>query len=68
MSQKYYEMIEFLKSLEVDAQKFYEKGQSAAGTRLRKGLSELKKRAQDIRNEVQEIKAQRKEEKEKPSF
>ncbi|MBU1096570.1 MAG: histone H1 [Ignavibacteriae bacterium HGW-Ignavibacteriae-2] len=60
MAQKYYELIEFLKSLEPDVMKFYEKGQSAAGTRLRKGLSELKKMAQDIRNDVQNIKTERK--------
>lgn len=60
MSQKYYELIEYLKSLEPDVQKFYEKGQSAAGTRFRKGLSEVKKLAQDLRNEVQDLKAQRK--------
>lgn len=60
MSQKYYELIEFLKSLEPDVAKFYERGQSAAGTRLRKGLSELKKKAQDIRNDVQTVKATRK--------
>jgi hypothetical protein len=64
MAQKYYELIEFLKSLEPDVQKFYEKGQSAAGTRLRKGLSEVKKHAQDLRNEVQNVKAERKASKE----
>ncbi len=64
MAQKYYELIEFLKSLETDVQKFYDKGQSAAGTRLRKGLSEVKKFAQDLRNEVQEVKAERKASKE----
>ncbi|MBI1938746.1 MAG: histone H1 [Ignavibacteriales bacterium] len=58
--QKYQELIEFVKSLEGDVVKFYEKGQSAAGTRLRKGLSELKRLAQDIRNEVQDVKTQRK--------
>ncbi|MFA3783157.1 histone H1 [Melioribacteraceae bacterium 4301-Me] len=63
MSQKYQQLVEYLKSLEVDVQKFYEKGQAAAGTRLRKGLSELKRMAQEIRNEVQEIKAQRKNQK-----
>ena len=63
MSQKYHELIEFLKSLEHDVEKFYVKGQAAAGTRLRKGLSELKRRAQDIRNEVQDIKAERKSDK-----
>jgi len=46
--------------METDVQKFYEKGQAAAGTRIRKGLSELKKKAQDMRNEIQQIKAERK--------
>ena len=41
-------------------EKFYVKGQAAAGTRVRKALSELKKMAQDMRNEVQELKAERK--------
>ncbi len=62
--QKYQQLVEFVKSLEADVVKFYEKGQAAAGTRLRKGLSELKKMAQDFRNEVQEVKAQRKAPKE----
>lgn len=62
--QKYQNLVEFVKSLETDVIKFYEKGQNAAGTRLRKGLSELKRLAQEIRNEVQEVKAQRKAPKE----
>lgn len=60
MNEKYYKLVEFVKSLEVDVHKFYEKGQAAAGTRLRKGLSDLKRMAQEIRNDVQEVKAQRK--------
>jgi len=63
MSEKYNELVEYLNSLEVDVQKFYVKGQAAAGTRLRKGLSELKRKSQDIRNEVQEVKAKRKADK-----
>jgi hypothetical protein len=39
-------------SAEVDATKFYEKGNSAAGTRLRKALQEIKVTAQEIRQEV----------------
>lgn len=61
---KYEELVAFVQSLEADFHKFYEKGQAAAGTRLRKGLSELKKHAQDVRNHVQEVKSQRKENKE----
>ncbi|MAL17134.1 MAG: histone H1 [Balneola sp.] len=39
-----------------EMEKFYEKGNKAAGTRARKGLQELKKLAQEIRLEIQEIK------------
>ena len=60
MNEKYLKLIEYLQSLEPDVAKFYEKGQSAAGTRLRKGLSELKRMAQEVRNDVQEVKIQRK--------
>lgn len=63
MSDKYQGLKEHLESLAVDVEKFYEKGQSAAGTRVRKGLSDLKKLAQDMRNEIQDLKAQRKAEK-----
>ena len=57
------DLLQAVRDLEADFQKFYEKGQAAAGTRLRKGLSELRKLAQDIRKDVQEVKAQRKTEK-----
>ena len=46
--------------METDVEKFYVKGQAAAGTRVRKALSELKKMSQDMRNEIQAIKAERK--------
>ena len=36
-----------------EMEKFYEKGNKAAGTRARKGLQDLKKLAQDIRLEIQ---------------
>lgn len=42
--------------LEGDFQKFYEKGNKAAGTRIRKGMQELKNVAQDIRMTVQKEK------------
>lgn len=61
--EKYQDLVRFVQSLEVDFQKFYEKGQSAAGTRVRKGLSELRKLCQEVRNDVQAVKAQRKSEK-----
>ncbi len=40
-------------SLEGDFDKFYNKGNQAAGTRVRKGLQDLKNLAQEIRSEVQ---------------
>lgn len=63
MKEKYQELIQFIQSLEPDLVKFVDKGQAAAGTRLRKGLSDLKRKAQEMRNMVQDIKAQRKAQK-----
>jgi hypothetical protein len=40
-------------SLEADFEKFYDKHNQAAGTRVRKGMQELKNIAQEIRIEVQ---------------
>lgn len=45
-------------SLEDDFAKFYDKGNQAAGTRVRKGMQELKNLAQEIRIDVQNIKNQ----------
>ncbi|WP_026135433.1 hypothetical protein [Nafulsella turpanensis] len=47
---------DLIMSLEGDFQKFYEKENQAAGTRVRKGMQELKNLAQEIRIEVQEKK------------
>jgi len=52
-SEKFQELKDLVVSLEADAEKFYGKSNSAAGTRLRKGLQDLKNLAQDIRLEVQ---------------
>ncbi len=46
----------FVENLEEDFTKFYQKGNKAAGTRVRKGMQELKRKAQDIRVEIQEKK------------
>ncbi len=54
---KFEELKNIIASLEGDADKFYNKGNSAAGTRIRKGMQELKNAAQAIRQEVQELKA-----------
>ena len=43
----------FVEGLEDDFSKFYDKGNKAAGTRVRKAMQDLKQMAQDIRVEVQ---------------
>ena len=53
---------EILEGMKVDAEKFYEKGQNAAGTRLRKSLNDLRKKAAEIRKEIQDERSKRKEE------
>lgn len=50
------EIKELMAELEVDLEKFYDKGNKAAGTRARKQLQELKKLAQEVRLEIQDIK------------
>ena len=60
---QFHKLVDYAQSLETDFHKFYEKGQAAAGTRVRKGLSELRKMCQDVRKNVQEVKVQRKAEK-----
>lgn len=50
---KYNELRDMVSSLEDDFSKFYEKGNKAAGTRVRKGMQDLKKLAQEIRVDVQ---------------
>lgn len=55
------ELRELLDSFEKDFIKFYDKGNKSAGTRVRKHMNELKRKAQEIRKEIQEIKAQNKD-------
>jgi len=51
---------ELLASAEADAEKFYNKGNAAAGTRLRNAMQKLKGIATDVRKEVTELKAKAK--------
>ena len=53
---KFNDVKSLIASLEGDADKFYNKGNSAAGTRVRKGMQDLKNLAQAIRLEVQNSK------------
>lgn len=50
------EIRDLIMSLEGDFQKFYDKQNQAAGTRVRKGMQDLKNLAQEIRVEVQDMK------------
>ena len=43
-------------SLEGDFEKFYDKKNQAAGTRVRKGMQDIKNLGQEIRVEVQNMK------------
>ncbi|MEY3648997.1 MAG: hypothetical protein RLZ13_1882 [Bacteroidota bacterium] len=53
---KFSEVKNLVMSLEADFEKFYDKGNQAAGTRVRKGMQDLKNLAQAIRTEVQDKK------------
>jgi len=52
------EVKNLMTELEEDLEKFYDKGNKAAGTRARKQLQDLKKLSQEIRLEIQDIKNQ----------
>jgi hypothetical protein len=53
---KYDDLKNILAGMEPDIIKFYEKGNHAAGTRIRKQLQDLKRAANDMRVEIQGIK------------
>ncbi|MBX3101910.1 MAG: histone H1 [Bacteroidetes bacterium] len=56
MKNPFNELKDSLLEMESDFQKFFDKGNKAAGTRVRKGLMDLRNRMQEIRKEVQEAK------------
>ncbi len=56
MANMFSKLQEHVASLEDDFSKFYDKGNKAAGTRVRKGMQELKQLAQDIRVDIQDKK------------
>jgi|UniRef100_UPI004047702D hypothetical protein len=53
---RFSEVKNLVDSLEGDFEKFYDKKNQAAGTRVRKGMQDLKNLAQEIRVDVQNIK------------
>ena len=56
MSKRFDEVRDSVMAMEADFEKFYDKGNQAAGTRVRKAMQDMKNLAQDIRKEVQGIK------------
>ncbi len=56
MTNLFSQLQELVSILEGDAKKFYVKGNKSAGTRLRNGMQNVKKIAQNVRMEVSEIK------------
>jgi len=56
MNNNFNKLKDLVMSLEADFEKFYDKNNAAAGTRVRKGMQDLKNMAQDIRKEVQDAK------------
>lgn len=54
--EKFNQIKTLISQIEIDADKFYNKGNSAAGTRLRKGMLALKILANQQRKEVTAIK------------
>lgn len=54
--EKFEDLKSKLVEIEAEAEKFYVKGNKAAGTRLRKGLQDIKNLAQEIRVDVSERK------------
>jgi hypothetical protein len=53
---RYQELLALVQSFESDFEKFFVKGNKSAGTRVRKHMNELKKFAQALRIEVQDMK------------
>lgn len=53
---KFQELKDLVTTIEKDAAAFFDKGNNAAGTRLRNGLQKIKVAATDIRKEVTELK------------
>ena len=53
--EKFEQLKQMLESMEPDVDKFYNKGVSSAGGRVRKELNNIRKLCADLRKEIQEI-------------
>ncbi|TAE11357.1 MAG: histone H1 [Bacteroidetes bacterium] len=61
MDNRFEQIRDLILGLEGDFDKFYNKNNQAAGTRVRQGMQTLKELAQDIRMEVQKMKNEKEE-------
>ena len=59
---RFQELVDLVQTFKTDFDKFYLKRNKSAGVRLRKHMAQLKRKAQEIRNEVQDVKAKMAEE------
>lgn len=53
---KYNELVALVEEVKADVEKFFIKGNKAAGTRVRKTMQDVKRVAQEIRVEISELK------------
>ena len=60
MKEQYEVLVKLVAELQEQVEKFVDKENNSAGTRLRKGLQEIRKQAQTLRLAVSEEKAKRK--------
>ena len=65
--ERFKELQDLVETFKADFEKFYLKQNKSAGVRLRKHMANLKKKAQEIRNEVQDVKAKMAEETSQPT-
>ena len=56
---KYNELLVIVETLKNDFEKFYDKGNSAAGTRVRQGMQVITNHAKSVRKDVSDIKNQK---------
>jgi hypothetical protein len=57
--EKFEQIKTLIEQAQGDVDKFFAKGNSSAGTRVRQAMQELKKLAQEVRIEVQEAKTKK---------
>jgi hypothetical protein len=57
--EKFEQIKTLIEQTQGDIDKFFSKGNSSAGTRVRQAMQELKKLAQEVRLEVQEAKTKK---------